>query len=243
MKVLVTGASKGIGKAIALKLAAQYELILHASSEENLDALWLELPNPERHSRLCADFSNPEALGDFCRQLKKLHSQSLYAVVNNAGIALDKPLLFQPETEIDAMIQVNLKAPILISKTAFKMFHSRKTGVILNISSCVGETGNAFQGIYAATKAGLVAFTKSISKEAGALLHEHNLRILAISPGFIETSMTERIPAADKDRYLRQIPSGRYGKPEEVAALVAFLLSENAAYINGSEIKINGGLI
>lgn len=244
MKVLVTGSSKGIGKAIAQQLAGRYELILHASSEENLDEVWEALPGRERHHRLCADFSNAEEVKTFCSRLKKEHGEDLYAVVNNAGIALDKPLLFQPETEIDAMIQVNLKTPILICKTAMKIFHNRKKGVIINLGSCVGEMGNAFQSIYSATKAGLVAFSKSLAKEAGALLHEdHGIRVLTVSPGFIETGMTDRIPDADKQFYRDKIPSGRFGQTEDVAALVAFLLSEEAAYINGSEIKINGGLL
>lgn len=244
MKVLVTGSSKGIGKAIALQLAARYELILHASSEESLAGTWEALPRRERHHRLCADFSNPEEGKAFCSRLKKEHGHDLYGVVNNAGIALDKPLLFQPETEIDAMIQVNLKAPILICKTAMKIFHPRKKGVIINIGSCVGETGNAFQSIYSATKAGLVAFSKSMAREAGALLREdHSIRVLTVSPGFIETAMTARIPDAEKQFYHDKIPSGRFGRPQDVAALIEFLLSEQAAYINGSEIKINGGML
>jgi 3-oxoacyl-[acyl-carrier protein] reductase len=243
MKVLITGASRGIGRALALRLARRYTLVLHASSEDSLAAVWAELPEAERHHRLCADFSDPAAVRDFCRRLKSQHGDELYAVINNAGLALDKPLLYQPESDIDRMLQVNLKAPIAICKTAYKMFHARRKGVILNIGSCVGETGNAFQSIYAASKAGLVAFTKSLAKEAGLLLQEHAVRIVSIAPGFIETAMTAAIPAAERQRYLGQIPAGRFGRTDDVAGLVAFLLSDDAAYINGSEIKINGGLL
>jgi 3-oxoacyl-[acyl-carrier protein] reductase len=243
MKVLITGASKGIGRAIARRLAGRYDLIVHASTEESLAPLWEELADPGRHHRLCADFTDPAAVRAFCRELKNRHGDDLYAVINNAGVALDKPLLYQPEADIDTMIQVNLKAPIAISKTALKVFYRRQKGVILNIGSCVGETGNAFQSIYAATKAGLAAFSKSLAREAGVLLHDHSLRILSIAPGFIETAMTDRIPAADRQQYLGRIPSGRFGQADDVAELVAFLLSDSAAYINGSEIKINGGLL
>ena len=154
-KVLITGASKGLGLAMAKLLAKDYDLILHASKEENLPPL---LPG---QFSLCANLADKDELADFCKRLKKEHSETLYGVVNNAGIALDKSIIFQPEKEIDEMLSVNLKAPIMISKTAMKIFGLKKRGVIINISSSVGETGNAFQSVYAATKAGLVAFSKS----------------------------------------------------------------------------------
>jgi len=243
MKVLITGASKGIGRAIALKLQERYSLVLHASSPENLEPLWKELQHPGLHEQLCADLSDPEALKNFCSAIKKQYAPDLYAVINNAGITLDKSLLFQPEGDIDRMLQVNLKAPFMISKAAFKIFHSRGKGVIINIGSCVGEMGNAFQCVYAATKAGLAAFSKSLAREAGALLQEHNIRVFSVSPGYIETSMTGKIPEADRAKYMGNIPAKRLGKPEEVAGVIAFLLSDEAAYINGSEIKINGGIV
>ncbi len=178
----------------------------------------------------------------FCRSLKSEHGEDLYAVINNAGVSIDKPLAFQPERDIDKMITVNLKAPIMISKTAIKIFGLKNKGVILNVSSCVAETGNAFQSVYAATKAGLIAFSKSMAKETGELYQDHQIRVLSISPGFIQTSMTDEIPESYREKYLKMIPSQRFGKAEEVAETVAFLLSDKASYINGSNIDVNGGL-
>ncbi len=130
----------------------------------------------------------------------------------------------------------------MISKVAIKIFGLKNKGVILNVSSCVAETGNAFQSVYSATKAGLIAFSKSMAKEAGEIYQDHQIRVLSISPGFIQTSMTDEIPEAYREKYLKMIPSQRFGKAEEVAETVAFLLSDKAAYINGSNIDVNGGL-
>ncbi len=235
-KVLITGASKGIGLAIAQKLSADYTLILHASKEDNLSAL------PGSHV-LCADFADNEQLLNFCKRLKAEHGDNLYAVINNAGLTLDKSLIFQPERDIDTMLQVNLKAPIMICKAAMKIFTLNKVGVIINISSCVAETGNAFQSVYAATKAGLIALSKSLAHEAAAVSHDHEIRALSISPGFIETHMTDVLPQSEKDKYFSRIPAKRFGKPEDVAELVAFLLSNKASYINGANIPVNGGII
>lgn len=235
-KVLITGASKGLGLAIARKLDTDYCLILHASKDENITEL------REGNFVLAADLSNPDELNKFCRSLKSEHGEDLYAVINNAGVSIDKPLAFQPERDIDKMITVNLKAPIMISKTAIKIFGLKNKGVILNVSSCVAETGNAFQSVYAATKAGLIAFSKSMAKETGELYQDHQIRVLSISPGFIQTSMTDEIPESYREKYLKMIPSQRFGKAEEVAETVAFLLSDKASYINGSNIDVNGGL-
>lgn len=243
MKILITGASRGIGKAIALVLDSQYDLILHATSEASLQDTWNDLRHKERHTQLCADFTDAKDVSDFCQTLKKEYGNELYAVINNAGLTFDKALMYQSEADIDKMLQVNLKTPIQISKTALKLFYSRQEGIIINISSCVGEMGNAFQAVYASTKAGLVAFSKSLAREIGLLLPEHNIRVLTISPGFIETDMTDKIPEADKAQYLARIPSRKFGQASEVAHLVSFLLSPQASYINGSEIKINGGLV
>jgi len=236
-KILITGASRGLGLAISQKLSAEYSLILHASKPESFTT---EIPNSEI---LCADFSNSEQLTEFCKQLKKQHGDSLYGVINNAGVTFDKPLNYQPDREIEAMINVNLKAPIMICKTAMKIFGLKQQGVIINISSVVGETGNAFQSVYAATKAGLTALSRSLAQEAGELSQEHAIRVLSVSPGFIDTDMTEAIPAAIKEKYLGMIPSKRFGSVNDVAETIAFLVSDKAAYINGTNIHINGGLI
>ncbi|WP_214228913.1 SDR family oxidoreductase [Pedobacter sp. B4-66] len=235
-KILITGASRGLGLAISQKLSSQYHLILHASSPDSFTSI------PPNSQILCADLSNPEQVTGFCKQLKKEHGDSLYGIINNAGVTFDNSLIFQPEKAIDAMLNVNLRAPIMICKTAMKIFSLSKQGVIINISSIVGETGNAFQAVYAATKAGLVALSKSLAQEAASLNEEHKIRVLSISPGFIETDMTNTIPEKEKEKYLKMIPSKRFGSAEEIADLVSFLLSEQSAYINGTNIHINGGL-
>jgi 3-oxoacyl-[acyl-carrier protein] reductase len=236
-KVLITGASKGLGLAISKKLSGEYALILHASKKESFTHI-----EPGSYI-LCADFSDNEQLANFCKQLKKEHGDDLYAVINNAGVTFDKPLNFQPEREIDAMLAVNLRAPIMICKTAMKIFGLNNRGVIINISSVVGESGNAFQSVYAATKAGLVALTRSLAQEAAALNENHHIRVLSVSPGFVETDMTTGLPDAIKEKYLNLIPAKRFGKVDDIADAIEFLLSEKASYINGTNIHINGGLI
>lgn len=235
-KILITGASRGLGLAISKKLCNEYQLILHASS---LESFTETIPNSQI---LCADFSDPEQLNNFCKQLKKEHGDSLYGVINNAGITFDNSILFQSEKAIDTMLNVNLRAPILISKTAMKIFNLSKSGVIINISSIVGQTGNAFQSVYAATKAGLVALAKSLAQEAAALSEEHSIRVLSVSPGFVETDMTSKLPEAEREKYLKMIPAKRFGKAEDVADLISFLLSDQASYVNGTNINVNGGL-
>jgi 3-oxoacyl-[acyl-carrier protein] reductase len=237
-KVLITGASKGLGLAISKKLSGEYTLILHASKEESFTHV-----EPGSHL-LCADFSDHEQLANFCKQLKKDHGDTLYAVINNAGVTFDKPLNFQPDREIDAMLNVNLRAPIMICKTAMKIFGLKNAGVIINISSVVGESGNAFQSVYAATKAGLAALSKSLAQEAAALNDDsHNIRVLSVAPGFVETDMTAALPGAMKEKYLSMIPAKRFGRVDDIADAVAFLLSDKASYINGTTIHINGGLL
>jgi 3-oxoacyl-[acyl-carrier protein] reductase len=236
-KILITGASRGLGLAISQKLSAEYSLILHASNKDSFTSI---IPNSEI---LCADFSDAGQVAEFCKQLKKQHGDSLYGVINNAGVTYDKPLNFQPEREIDAMLNVNLRAPIMICKTAMKIFSLTNAGVIINISSVVGESGNAFQSVYAATKAGLAALSRSLAQEAAATNQEHNIRVLSVSPGFIETDMTSAIPEAIKEKYLNLIPAKRFGKVDDVAEAIVFLLSDKASYINGTNIHINGGLI
>lgn len=234
--VLITGASRGLGLAISKKLSSHYQLILHASGP---DSFTTEIPNSQI---LCADLSDPEQVSIFCKKIKKEYGDNLYAVINNAGVALDNSLIFQPEKAIDTMLNVNLRAPIMICKTAMKIFGLNKRGIIINISSVVAETGNAFQAVYAATKAGLISFSKSLAHEAAALNEDHQIRVLSISPGFIETDMTDRIPENEREKYLKMIPSKRFGKAEEIADLVNFLLSDQSAYINGTNLHINGGL-
>ena len=236
-KILITGASRGLGLAISNALSKEYTLILHATRKESFTSI------DPKHHLLCADLSDPNELSEFCKRLKKEHGDTLYGVINNAGITFDKPLVYQPELEIDRILQVNLKAPIMICKAVMKQFLLNKRGVIINVSSCVGETGNAFQAVYSATKAGLTALSKSLAREVAALSEEHNIRILSIAPGFIETEMTEKVPENFRQVYKKAIPANRFGNVNEVADVVAFLISDKASYINGTNININGGIL
>lgn len=235
-KILITGASRGLGLAIAQALNNDYCLILHATKAENITQL------KEDNYILAADFSKPEEVTSFCKALKAQHGEDLHAVINNAGITLSKSLLFQPEREIDDAIQINLKAPIQISKTAIKIFSVKQKGVIINMSSMVAETGNAFQTIYSATKAGLATFSKSLAKEAGALYENNQIRVLSVSPGLINTDMADSISQSEQEKIIKNIPLKRMGYAEEVAKVVAFLVSDQASYVNGSTINVNGGL-
>jgi len=235
-KVLITGASRGLGLAISKLLATEYHLILHASSPESFTET---IPDSDI---LCADLSDAEQLTEFCKQLKKQHGSELYAVVNNAGVTFDNSIIYQQEKHIDAMLNVNLRAPILISKTVMKLFAANGGGVIINMSSVVGESGNAFQAVYAATKAALVAFSRSLAQEAAVMNDPNNVRVLCVSPGFIDTDMTANIPVEMKEKYLKMIPAKKMGTPEDIAETICFLLSDKASYINGTNVHVNGGL-
>ena len=235
-KVLITGASRGLGLAISKLLAPDYHLVLHASAPESFTET---IPDSDM---LCADLSDAEQLTEFCKQLKKQHGSELYGVINNAGVTFDNSIIYQQEKHIDAMLNVNLRAPILICKTVMKLFAANGEGVIINMSSVVGESGNAFQAVYAATKAALVAFSRSLAQEAAVMNDPNNVRVLCVSPGFIDTDMTANIPAEMKEKYLKMIPAKKMGTPEDIAETIYFLLSEKASYINGTNVHVNGGL-
>jgi 3-oxoacyl-[acyl-carrier protein] reductase len=243
-KILITGASRGIGKAIALHLAnfGMYHLILHGSSRQNLDRLVTLIPGKCKYEMMPCNFTDNAATDQFIKEIKARH-HDLYGVVSNAGISRDKALAYQPVTEIDELLTVNLRVPILLAKASMKLFSKNGAGVFIAMSSCVAEMGNAFQSVYAATKAANTALCKSLAREAGILNGGQRIRFVSIAPGFIETEMTDGLSEEIKERYLRQIPAGRFGEVDDVARAVQFLLSEEASYINGGEFKINGGLI
>ncbi|MHB8418690.1 MAG: 3-oxoacyl-[acyl-carrier-protein] reductase [Myxococcales bacterium] len=162
----------------------------------------------------------------------------LDVLVNNAGIAADGLLLRLKEEELDRQLAINVKGAFLLSKAAARPMMKQRQGAIVNISSVVGEMGNAGQSAYAATKAALLGFTKSLARE----LASRNIRVNAVAPGFIGTDMTGGIPEAQRQKLLEMIPAGRLGTAEDVANAVVFLASKEAAYVTGETIRVNGGM-
>ena len=162
----------------------------------------------------------------------------IHMLVNNAGITKDGLLLRMKENDWDEVLSVNLKGVFNCTKAAAKHMLKQRYGKIINITSIVGEMGNAGQANYSASKAGIIGFTKSIAKELGS----RNINVNAVSPGFIETDITKSLPHEVKNSYIQNIPLGRFGNPEDVAKVVVFLASDGASYITGDVIKVNGGL-
>ena len=232
MKVaIITGATSGIGLATARVLKREgWNLSLvgrrtEAIEEEFKDDLIIK-----------ADVSDLNTAEDIVKRTVERFGR-LDALINNAGQTLDKPLLRIGPEDLENHFRTNLFSAFLLSKSALRYF--KDGGVIVNVSSVVGIIGNSWQTAYAASKAGLIAFTKSLAKEMGS----RNVRVVAVAPGFIETPMTENLPQSVKNKYLENIPLRRFGKPEEVAEVIAFLVSDRASYISGQVIVVDGGLI
>jgi len=237
----ITGASRGIGKSIARIFAEQGANIVftHLSSEEQGQAAVDELKS--FGVKVCAyrsDASNFNAVNDLIQEIIKEFGR-LDILVNNAGITRDNLLLRMGEQDWDDVIQVNLKSAFNTVKAAAKPMISQRCGSIINISSVVGIKGNAGQANYAASKAGMIGFTKSIALELGS----RNIRCNAIAPGFIQTAMTEELSQATVEEWVKQIPLRRMGTPEDVANCALFLASDAASYITGQVIQVDGGML
>lgn len=237
---LVTGASRGIGEAIAKKLAEHGANIAftYLSSAEKAMALENALHamgiKALGYKSDAASFEEAEKLiGNVLMEF-----QSIDIVVNNAGITHDNLILRMTEQQWDAVITTNLKSIFNITKNVCKPMMKQRGGSIINLSSIVGMTGNAGQTNYAASKAGVIGFTKSLAKELGS----RNIRCNAIAPGFIETDMTHGISDEMKEQFKKNIPLSRYGSADEVAKVVLFLASDLSSYVNGQVISVCGGL-
>ncbi len=239
--VLITGASRGIGKAIALHLAAQgcHVVFNYRTSDEEAKKLSAELEamGASKVSPLKFDVKETAKAQDSINTFVK-ENGPISGLVNNAGISKDQLILRVKESDVDEILAVNLKAPILLSALLSRHFLKAENVSVVNVSSIVGLMGNPAQSLYSASKSGLIGLTKSMAKELAA----KNIRCNAICPGFIETDMTHSLEQGVRENYLNSIPLGRMGSAQEVASLVSFLLSKASSYITGEVIKIDGGL-
>ena len=230
---LVTGASRGIGRAIALELKSKdFSIIGTATSKAGADAL---IENGIEGYIL--DLNSQNSIGNFWDQLEA-DKKNISVLVNNAGITRDNIVLRMSDDEWSDIMNVHLNGTFQLCKRSLKMMLKNKWGRIINISSASASIGNRGQSNYAAAKAGVEAFTKSLAKEVG----KRDITINAVAPGFIATDMTEQNDGVNAEYLIKEIPLGRFGEPEEVAGLVDFLCSEKASYITGQTIHINGGL-
>lgn len=238
---LVTGAARGIGRAIAIFLARP-GLTLYLNDialGEEASRTQQEVAGRGAQAKLI-EFNVADA-GQVQQAVDEILKESgrLDLLVNNAGITRDNLILRMKEEEWDAVLAVNLKGAYNCIRAVSKAMVKQRFGRIINISSVVGVMGNPGQANYVASKAGLIGLTKSVARE----LASRNITVNAVAPGFIQTEMTESLPAKVKEEMLAQIPLGRFGTPEEVAQTVAFLASEAAAYLTGQVIHVNGGML
>ena len=234
--IIVTGASGGIGNAIVEKLYEQGGNVLATGTrEEKLQELKDKFKNIKT---LKFDISNHDKIEEFINNATDVLGGNLDCIVNNAGITKDNLTIRMSMDEWSKVIDINLTSTFLMSKFAIKKMLKNKAGKIINITSVVGHTGNVGQANYTASKAGIVAMSKSLAIEYA----KKNINVNCISPGFISTAMTDAIDEKFKESIISKIPANRLGKPEDVANAVLFLASSGSDYINGETLHVNGGM-
>ena len=234
--VIVTGATGGIGNSIVKALADQGANVLATGTKvEKLNEL---KKINDKIKTLQFDISNHDKIEKFIDDATNELDNKLDCIINNAGITKDNLSIRMTYEEWSKVIDINLTSTFLMSKYSIKKMLKNKSGKIVNITSVVGHTGNVGQANYTASKAGIVSMSKSLAIEYA----KKNININCISPGFIDTAMTEKIDEKFKESIISKIPSNRLGKPEDIANAVIFLISDDANYINGETIHINGGL-
>lgn len=237
---VVTGASRGIGRAIALELAKEGANVVvnYSGSKEKAEEVVEEILKMDRKAiAVQANVADPDSV----QQLMKAALDefgSIDILVNNAGITRDNLLMRMKEEEWDEVINTNLKGVFLCTKAVTRQMMKQRSGRIINIASVVGVTGNAGQANYTAAKAGVIGLTKTAARE----LASRNILVNAVAPGFITTEMTEKLPEDVKNTMLTQIPLAKFGKPEHVAKAVVFLASDDAEYITGQVLHVDGGI-
>ena len=236
---LVTGASRGIGRAIATRLGADGMTVIGTATSdggaEAISAYFKEAGIEGEGMKL--DVSDAESVNEVVSAITDKYG-AVTVLVNNAGITRDNLLMRMKPEEWDAVINTNLSSLYRVCKACIRGMMKARGGRIINIASVVGSSGNAGQTNYAAAKAGMLGFTKSLAQELGS----RNITVNAVAPGFIDTDMTRELPEAQREALLAAIPLGRLGAAEEVAAAVAFLASDDAAYVTGTTLHVNGGM-
>lgn len=236
---LVTGATRGIGRAIALTLGREGATVIGtATTDAGADSITQALAEAGIAGRgVVLDVAELSSIEAVLEQITTDFGAPLI-VVNNAGITRDNLMLRMKEDEWQAVINTNLTAIFRVTKASLKGMTKARWGRIINISSVVGSMGNGGQANYAAAKAGLEGFGRALAAEIAS----RNITVNAIAPGFIETDMTQALPEAQREKLLTQVPAGRLGQPQDIAEAVAFLASERAAYITGTTLHVNGGM-
>lgn len=238
---LVTGASRGIGREIALELARQGANVAvnYSGNEAKAQQVVEEIKAIGRNAiKLKADVANETSVKEMVKEVIGEFG-TLDILVNNAGVTRDNLLMRMKEEEFDQVINTNLKGVFVCTKAVTRQMMKQKAGQIINVSSIVGVSGNPGQANYVAAKAGVIGLTKTTAKE----LASRNIRVNAVAPGFISTDMTDALTDEQQAGMLDMIPLGKLGKPEEVARVVRFLASEDASYITGQTIHIDGGMV
>ena len=238
---LVTGASRGIGRAVALKLASEGAKVAlnFAGNEAAANAVRQEIEAAGGEAILVkADVSDEAAVQDMVQKTADAFGR-IDILVNNAGITRDGLLARMKEEDWDAVLSTNLKGVFLTTKAAAKLMMKQRAGRIVNMASVVGVTGNAGQANYSAAKAGVIGFTKTIARE----LASRGITANAVAPGFIDTDMTSALSDKAKEAALAGIPLGRMGQPDDIAAAVLFLVSDQASYITGQVLNVDGGMV
>jgi 3-oxoacyl-[acyl-carrier protein] reductase len=236
---LITGASRGIGLAIALALGRQGAVVVGtATSAAGADSIGKALAENNVTGRgAVLNVTDPTSIETLLKDMEA-HGGMPTILVNNAGITRDNLLLRMSEDEWDSILDTNLKSVYRLSKAVLRSMTKARRGRIISVSSVVGVVGNAGQTNYAAAKAGIMGFTKALAREVGS----RQITVNTVAPGFIDTDMTRALSPEQRDALTRQIPLGRLGNPEDIAAAVAFLASPAAAYITGLTLHVNGGM-